>query len=122
MKLLHRVGYYLLGLSIGIVFVAFFFSGKKTSCNYGPQARALADFSKKTLVEDSTNLLNGKTIDSTVFKEILDQAHVDFSKSETQLDSCKRYLIRSIYKQKPYELKVENCVQEIRVLSVKPAL
>lgn len=121
MKLLHRVGYYLLGLSIGIVFVAFFFSGKKTSCNYGPQARALADFSKKTLVEDSTKRILGKPIDSSVFEEILNQAHIDFGRSETQLDSCKRYLVRSLYKEKSYELKVENCAQKIRVLSVTPS-
>ena len=39
MAFLKRLGYYLFGLSIGVIILSFIFSGKKTSCNYGPQAR-----------------------------------------------------------------------------------
>ncbi len=47
MKTLYRLGYYFVGLSLGLVIVSFVFSGKKTSCNYGPQARVLANLAKK---------------------------------------------------------------------------
>jgi len=50
MKLVHRIGYYVVGLSLGIVIVSFVFSGKKTTCNYGPNARVLADLKKKKLM------------------------------------------------------------------------
>ncbi|MGC6479680.1 MAG: hypothetical protein ACON42_04795 [Flavobacteriaceae bacterium] len=119
MQLLHRIGYYLLGLSIGIVFVAFFFSGKKTSCNYGPEARVLADFAKKTYVVDSSQRIGSNVVSPKVFESLLNQASIDFSASETQLDSCKRYRMLSLYKQTQLSLQVENCRTKIRILEIR---
>jgi len=39
MRVIDRFGYYLGGFSVGLIFLGFVFSGKKTSCNYGPSAR-----------------------------------------------------------------------------------
>ena len=47
MKLIHRIGYYLGGFTIGIVILIFFLSGKKTSCDYGPNARVLKNIRSK---------------------------------------------------------------------------
>ncbi|MGB0376425.1 MAG: hypothetical protein ACPGC5_04440 [Flavobacteriaceae bacterium] len=120
MKLLHRIGYYLFGLSIGLVFVAFFLSGKKTSCNYGPQARVLADFEKKQFVINPQIKIQNTLIDSLQFSIMLERATVDFSKSETRLDSCKRYHIDSYFRQQAYEITVENCTKEIKIVTLRP--
>ena len=50
MKFIHRLGFYLGGFSIGLIFLAFFLSGKKTSCAYGPNARVLKNISTKSLI------------------------------------------------------------------------
>ena len=47
MKLIHRIGYYLGGFSIGLILLAFFLGGKKTSCAYGPNARTIKNISIK---------------------------------------------------------------------------
>ncbi len=48
MRLLHRIGYYLGGFSIGLIILAFFLSGKKTTCAYFPEARVLKNINTKT--------------------------------------------------------------------------
>ncbi len=41
MSFIKRLYYYSGGFIIGIFFLVFIFSGKKTSCNYGPNARVI---------------------------------------------------------------------------------
>ena len=47
MKIVHRFGFYMGGFSIGLGFLIFFLSGKKTSCAYGPDARVLKNIRTK---------------------------------------------------------------------------
>ena len=47
MNLLYRLGYYFVGFSVGLIFLTFIFSGKKTSCNYSPSARVKRNLEKK---------------------------------------------------------------------------
>ena len=47
MKLVYRFGFFFGGFSIGLVFLMFFLSGKKTSCAYGPDARVLKNIQIK---------------------------------------------------------------------------
>ena len=49
MKLLYRLGYYFVGFSVGLIFLTFIFSGKKTSCNYSPSARVKGNLEKKEI-------------------------------------------------------------------------
>ena len=50
MTLIQRIGYYLGGFSIGLVILAFFLNGKKTSCSYGPDSRVLKNINSKKLI------------------------------------------------------------------------
>ena len=59
-----------------MVIVSFVFSGKRTSCNYGPNARVLADLKKKQVVIDSAVLWQENALDSTRFSEMLDRKSV----------------------------------------------
>ena len=47
MKFIHRLGYYLGGFAVGLIFLSFFLSGKKTSCSYSPQARTIKNINLK---------------------------------------------------------------------------
>ncbi len=111
MKLIHRIGYYLGGFAIGLIILAFFLSGKKTSCDYSPDARVLKNIRIKERVYSHQALENMKLyeIDTSQITYILNNGDVDFSRSNTDLDSCKTYLIKGKASEKNLELLFENC-------------
>ena len=49
MKLIQRVAWYSGGFIIGIIVLMFFLSGKKTSCDYSPNARTLKNIRSKVM-------------------------------------------------------------------------
>lgn len=120
MKLIHRIGYYLGGFSIGLIFLAFFLSGKKASCSYGMDARVLKNISTKQLVysQNVLELLKNKSIDSLTISEILKFGDVDFSKVDRDLDFCKLYIIEHEIDEKDIALTVENCETIATIMSV----
>ena len=111
MKLIHRIGFYLGGFSIGLIFLAFFLSGKRASCSYGLDARVLKNISTKQLVysQNVLDMISNKVIDTLTISEVLKFGDVNFSKSNTKLDSCKIYVIESEFNNKDISLSVENC-------------
>ncbi|MCK5402384.1 MAG: DUF4258 domain-containing protein [Flavobacteriaceae bacterium] len=111
MKLIQRVGFYLGGFSIGLVFLAFFLSGKRASCSYGPDARVLKNISTKQLVysQNVLDLIQNKSIDTLTISEVLKFGDVNFSESNTKLDSCNIYVIERDFNGKDISLSVENC-------------
>jgi hypothetical protein len=113
MKLTHRLGYYFGGFSIGLIFLAFFLSGKRSSCHYGPEARVLKNISTKQLVytKNALETITNASIDTLIISEILKFGSVNFSKLDRDLDSCKIYIIESTYNDKDIALTVENCNQ-----------
>ena len=111
MKLLHRIGYYLGGFSIGLVVLAFFLNGKKVSCDYGPEARVLKNINSKELrIPDTVqNELNRQLIDSLDIREVLKYATIRFSQSDTRKEPCGIYYLESTSDNAKMDLKVENC-------------
>ena len=88
MSFLKRLSFYLVGFSVGIVFLVFFLSGKNTRCTYTPDSRVINDFSKKKWV---FNTLTNDSIDRSQF---LKGGDIVFSKSRVGLDSCNVYRLR----------------------------
>ena len=119
MKLIHRIGYYLGGFSIGLIFLAFFLSGKKASCSYGLDARVLKNISTKQLVysQNVLELLKNRSIDTLTISEILKFGDVDFSKVDRDLDFCKLYIIEHEIDEKDIALTVENCETIATIMS-----
>jgi hypothetical protein len=111
MKLLHRLGFYLGGFAIGLVILAFFLSGKKTSCDYTPDARVLKNIRLKERVysEAASEKLRNLKIDTSEITTILHKGDVDFSRSQTHLDSCRIYLVTGRSQNYDLELLFENC-------------
>lgn len=117
MKLAHRLLYYLGGFAIGLILLFFFLGGKKTSCNYGPNARVLKNIRLKKRVFSNEVKKNMRTyrIDTADISYILKKGKVDFSKSNTNLDSCKEYQITGKTKEKNITLRINNCDSVARI-------
>jgi len=120
MKLIQRVGYYLGGFAVGLILLAFFLSGKKTTCSYGPDARVLKNISIKNQKYSSsvTDAINNRKIDSISIAYVLKKGDVNFSESNTELDSCKVYVIEGDYNEQEIVLTVENCELTATIQSV----
>ena len=111
MKLIQRIGYYLGGFSLGLIILAFFLNGKKTSCSYGPDARVLKNINLKKIVyspQIQSGIQNNK-IDTLDINFILKKGDIDFSKSNTRQKPCGLYVIEGNSKNKEIILTVENC-------------
>lgn len=111
MTLLKRVGYYLGGFSIGLILLAFFLSGKKTSCDYSPSARVKKNIRLKKHVHSDKVIeqITSNAIDTASINYILHKGSVNFSESNTKLDSCKIYVIEGNHNNKVIKLTIENC-------------
>jgi hypothetical protein len=121
MKFIHRVGYYLGGFSIGLIILAFFLSGKKTTCDYSPNARTIKNISNKTkhFSDEAQTAMATYRIDSTVVYDIIKYGSVDFSESDTKSEGCKSYIINNSYKEKDYSLRVKNCDSIATIETIK---
>lgn len=105
MKLIQRIGYYLGGFSLGLIILAFFLNGKKTSCSYGPEARVLKNINTKKLIFSD----NVENVDSTIVQHLLKKGNINFSGSDTRKEPCSIYLIEGVYDDNETSISVENC-------------
>ncbi|MBB1489759.1 DUF4258 domain-containing protein [Oceanospirillum sp. D5] len=97
---------------MGLIILAFFLSGKKTSCAYGPEARVLKNINSKSK-EFSNEVL--EQFDANTIKELLKTGDVNFSKSTPRQKPCGIYLIESSLNDKTIEITVENCDSLVKV-------
>jgi len=120
MKLAARLAYYSVGFFIGIMILMFFLSGKKTSCDYGPDARVLKNIRIKNKSYDPSVLLFLKKnqLDTSVVRNILNSGDVDFSNSNTKLDSCKIYAVEGEVDNKNLILRIENCENQATIQQI----
>jgi hypothetical protein len=121
MKLLHRIGYYLGGFSIGLILLAFFLGGKKTSCDYSPNARTIKNISIKERFysEDTQRVMQNYSLDTLAVSELIKTSSVNFSESDTKGDSCKIYLLENEIDDKDIELWIKNCDSSATIQSIK---
>jgi hypothetical protein len=121
MKLLHRIGYYLGGFSIGLILLAFFLGGKKTSCDYSPNARTIKNISIKERFysEDTQRVMQNYSLDTLTVSELIKTSSVNFSESDTKGDSCKIYILENEIDDKDIELWIKNCDSSATIQSIK---
>ncbi len=113
MKLMYRLGFYMMGFSIGLIFLALILNGKKATCNYGPNDRVISNLSKKAWKPQNKIT---REFDSIAFQGFLNKANVDFGKSNTQKDSCKIYFINGYWDKKPISITLKNCEKTVEVI------
>jgi|TARA_B100000787_G_scaffold67826_1_gene49791 hypothetical protein len=119
MKLINRLIYFFVGLSIGLIFLAFLFQKKKTKFNYLPNSRVINDISSKSF-HYSPKLLTAiakNKITTSRVQKIVKFGEVNFSKSNTKLDSCNIYIIETKIDQINYSVELENCKNEVKIIS-----
>ena len=123
MKFTQRLAYYLSGFAIGLIVLMFFLNGKDASCDYGPNARTVKNISSKPIVYSTkvADFLTKKSIDSSTVSNLIRYGSVDFSKSDTKLDSCKIYHIDNIFidknnNERDVEIRVQNCDSIAKIL------
>lgn len=115
MAFIKRLGFYLFGLSIGLVFLTIFLKKKSETTGvefcYLPNCRTLKDIRSKqfSYSPEVQILLANQQIDSTQIAFFLKEGDVDFNKSNTKSSACKTYVIEGTLKGKPSTMKVRNC-------------
>ena len=118
MKILYRLGYYLGGFSVGLILLAFIFSGKKTSCNYSPSARVKDNLLQKEIRIPSDLQNQFPQLSDSIIRNLIDQGEINFSKSDTKRDSCRLYFIE-IESKILETFEVTNCAKTITLISFK---
>lgn len=121
MKLPQRLLFYCFGFVIGLLLLFFFLGGKKTSCDYGPDARVLKNIrlKERVITNQALYTLQGLQLDTAAISTLLFNGDVNFSESNTTLDSCKLYVIKGMVAEKNLQFKIENCNKKATVLEVK---
>ena len=111
MKLIHRIGYFSVGLFFGIMLLLFFLGGKKTSCDYSPDARVLKNIKikERKFSAEAFSYFEENSLDTALVSESLEKGDVDFSRSNTETKPCNIYLITSDVNSSILELQIENC-------------
>ena len=118
MKILYRLGYYFVGFSVGLILLAFIFSGKKTSCNYSPSARVKDNLLQKEIRIPSDLQSQLPQMSDSIIRDYIDQGEINFSKSDTKRDSCRLYYIE-IESKMLEAFEVTNCAKTITLVSFK---
>jgi hypothetical protein len=98
----------------------FILSGKKTSCDYGPEARTLKNIRLKPRVvsEKASAFMEVNQLDTSAISSLLLHGDVLFSESNTKLDSCKQYVIEGLVKERALQIRIENCDKKATVMDM----
>ena len=118
MRFFNRFSYYLGGFSVGLIFLGFVFSGKKTSCNYGPSARVKKVLLQKEIVFVAPIKSNKIFVSDSIIRSLINSGDINFSKSKTKKDSCRTYFIDLDLKNNFY-LEIANCTKTIKIIDYK---
>jgi len=129
MSILKRFAFYFGGFSIGLVLLYFFVGGSGASCefDYSPNSRTLKNIriKEREFSENSINALKTYQLDTANISYILQKGTVLFKESNTQLDSCKVYVIKGnvapkemLNSDKKIKITIENCSEKATVLEV----
>ena len=116
MSFLKRFGFYLIGLSIGLVFLAIFLRKKSESTGdefcYLPNCRVLKALRTRPLVFASNISSNG---DSTAIRLILEEGDVIFSESEPRAKPCGIFVVKGNIGESTLKLTLQNCEEFTKI-------
>ena len=114
---LKRLGWYLVGFSIGLVFLVFIVKKKsgETSLEicYFPNCRVLKDIRSKP-ISYSDGLENRFSNDSILWNSFFKEGNIDFGASDTKSEPCKTYIIKNEGDQR---ISLKNCPEKVIVES-----
>lgn len=117
----QRLLKYLMGVSIGLVFVAMAFGPRAFSCNYLPNARVLEEATAKNFrySNEAVEFLKAEGLDTTfVKKKLFAKSKVDFDKSDKDAVPCRTYIADYKDDTKDYQMVFEICKVTSKLISV----
>ncbi len=119
MRLRYRLVYFSGGFIMGLLLLFFILSGKKTSCAYGPDARTLKNIrlKERAFSDSSLEFLRENKMDTSAITYLLKNGDVNFSESNTKLDSCYQYVIEGKFEEKNLKVRIANCEKVATVMS-----
>lgn len=115
------------GLSIGILFLTFFFKKKTADTGayfcYFPNCRTLKDIRSKSIKYSDavSRQMENKTLDTTDIRKLFTDGNVDFGSSDTKSVPCKTYIVEGFIRDKEVVATVRNCKKEAILESIVPA-
>ncbi|MFT5761508.1 MAG: hypothetical protein ACI8WA_000623 [Polaribacter sp.] len=106
-----RVLYYLIGFSIGGIFVYFIWTGKDVSFDYGMDARTLKTIRirEKVYTPEAQAVLTQNNLDSVTVNTILENGDVSFGDSKPRIKPCPEYLISGKGDFSNIQLYIKRC-------------
>ncbi|MGJ8759307.1 MAG: DUF4258 domain-containing protein [Polaribacter sp.] len=109
--LIKRIGYYLVGLSLGSVAVYFFWQKKQATFDYGMDARTLKSIriKERLFTDDARSAMHKFDIDSLKINTILHTGDVNFGKSKPRQEPCPEYYITGTKDLEKVSLLVKRC-------------
>jgi hypothetical protein len=109
--LIKRVGYYLVGLSLGSIAVYFFWQKKNATFDYGMDSRTLKTIRirERLFSDDAKNTMHKFNIDTLKISTILKSGDVDFGKSKQRQKPCAEYYITGSKELENISLLVKRC-------------
>ncbi|MAD98556.1 MAG: hypothetical protein CMB99_14630 [Flavobacteriaceae bacterium] len=123
MKLLKRIGFYLIGVTIGVYFVQFMWKEKDVSFDYGPDARTLKSIRTKEIKysEAVQLMISTNQIDTAKINTLLKFSDVDFNKSKPRQKPCAEYFLTGKGNLENIDLYVSRCdsIATIEHINVK---
>lgn len=125
MHILKRFGFYLAGLSIGLVMVTLFIKKKSDATGVDvcllPNCRVLEDLRSKPChyADAVQQMVDEKKVDSTQIALFFRHGDVDFGKSNTHAKPCWNYYINGRVGEQPAAMIVEDCDDKITVTSLE---
>lgn len=109
---MRKLKFYLIGLSLGLIFVFLILNEKNASCSYFPNDRVIAETLTKEFQYEKrfTAEMRALQLNETFVKDsILSQGKIDFDRSNAQKTPCPEYLIFYPSKKPKYEMLFEKC-------------
>lgn len=109
--LLKRIGYYLIGFSIGAIAVYFFWQKKDASFDYGMDARTLKTIRirERLYSDEAKKVMQEFQIDTTKISKILHSGDVDFGKGKPRQKPCAEYYVTGKEELKNISLYIVRC-------------
>jgi hypothetical protein len=109
--LLKRIGYYLVGFSLGAIGVYFFWQKKNATFDYGMDARTLKTIRirKRIFSDEAKKSMEKYNIDTTKVATILYLGDVDFGKGKPRQNPCAEYYVTGKDALKNVHLYIKRC-------------
>ncbi len=109
--LIKRLGYYLIGFSIGLIFLAYFLKEKKTEFCYSANCRVLKNITSKKInfTPSAFQSCGLYSIDTAQVRVLIKKGKVVFSESSPRNKPCALYSIEGMAGERRIVFFIENC-------------